>query len=198
MVINSVRVLRGLPHLQPCDQPPLFEEACNVAQAANPEQRQPHVGPAPRDSVTFHHVTWRTTGSAVADPAVIVEAMAWLAGGSDHVHEERSTSYHGAPLHLITATLRSKRTTVATLARLGAANLRTLLEERATRTDEQNVLHLRLDLHQLVAGRAVLATPSDVPTVKGQAKLALYPGQDADEEWRTSLEHALQAAEESA
>jgi len=198
MVFNSVRVLRGLPHLQACDQPPLFEEACNAEHAVNPEQRQPHVRPACRSTVPFHHVTWRTTGSAVADPAVIVEAMAWLAGGSDHVHEERSTSYHGAPLHLITATLRSKRTTVATLARLGAANLRTLIEERPTRTDDQNVLHLRLDLHQLVAGRAVLATPSDVPTVKGQAKLALYPGQDANEEWRASLKHALQAAEESA
>lgn len=161
-------------------------------------QRQPHVRPASRSTVPFHHVTWRTTGSAIADPAVIVEAMTWLAGGSDHVQEERSTSYHGAPLHLITATLRSKRTTAATLARLGAGNLRTLIEERASRTDDQNVLHLRLDLHQLVAGRAVLATPGDVPTVKGQAKLALYPGQDADEEWTASLEHALKTAEETA
>ncbi len=64
------------------------------------------------------------------------------------------------------------------------------------RTDEHNVLHLRLDLHELVAGQAVLAKPSDVPTVKGQAKLALYPGQDPDEEWGKALEQALKAAEE--
>jgi len=196
MVINSVRVLRGLPHLQACDQPPLFEEACTELKFGDPVQRQPHVGCFPRRAVPFHHVTWRTTGSAVSDPAVIVEAMAWLAGGNDRVAEERSTSYHGSPLWLVTATLRSKRTTVATLARLGADNLRTLMEERTLRTDEHNVLHLRLDLHELVAGQAVLAKPSDVPTVKGQAKLALYPGQDPEEEWEKALEQALKAAEE--
>jgi len=35
-----------------------------------------------------------------------------------------------------------------------------------------------------------------VPTVKGQAKLALYPGQDPEEEWEKALEQALKAAEE--
>ena len=69
-----------------------------------------------------------------------------------------------------------------------------LTSELASRLDEDNVIHIRLDLNDLLAGRKVtLTVPGDRPTVKGKAKLEVYPGDIAMDVAISTIEKAKNA-----
>ncbi|MCH1541070.1 MAG: hypothetical protein L7S56_06545 [Candidatus Poseidonia sp.] len=135
----------------------------------------------------LHHITWRATVSAVANEAMTAEMMAWLIGDSDDVNMERTSSYHGSPIHIVTATTHRKSPAFQSLSRLGTATLKQLAEEMEQRLDENNTLHIRLDLDSCLNGDIRLADESSRATVKGQTKIEVYPGQSLHEECRILL-----------
>jgi RNA binding exosome subunit len=69
-----------------------------------------------------------------------------------------------------------------------------LENELDSRMDENNVIHIRLDLLDLLAGKVSLTTPGGRPTLKGRTKLQVYPGDDARE---IAIETLGKAREES-
>jgi hypothetical protein len=60
--------------------------------------------------------------------------------------------------------------------------------------DENNVIHVRLDLLDLLAGRVKLTVPGKRPTLKGRAKLEVYPGDIVSDVAIDTLEKAISDA----
>lgn len=145
----------------------------------------------------LHHITWRATGSAVSNTNAIADALAWLIGDQEEVEVDRSTSYHGPELTLITATTSNKRKAMHSFARLGKKNLQMLTSELDQRMDDENILHFRLSLSALINGDVELVSESGTGTVKGQAKFEIYAGRSPDEQRLATLHEAVEKAEGS-
>ena len=148
-------------------------------------------------SVGLHHITWRATGSAVSDVDVLIEALAWLIGDPEVVQTDKTSSYHGPEVILVSATTSNKRKAIRSFARLGRDNIQALLQDIERRTDDQNVLHFRLNLDDLIDGKVVLASDFGMATIKGQAKFEVYSGQSAEEQRLSTLNEALELAKEN-
>jgi len=125
-----------------------------------------------------HHVSWKSTASGLEDEYIHAAALSWLVGDDDAVEIERMNSYHGSAIHIVSAELKRRGQATKSLSRLGVEVLNQLKSELTSRMDDDNVIHIRLDLLELLAGRISLTVPGDRPTVKGRAKLEVYPGQD--------------------
>ena len=123
-------------------------------------------------------MSWKSTASGLEDEYIHAAALSWLVGNDDAVEIERMNSYHGSAIHIISAELKRRGQATKSLARLGEEVLSQLKNELTSRMDEDNVIHIRLDLLELIAGRISLTVPGDRPTVKGRAKLEVYPGDE--------------------
>ena len=145
--------------------------------------------------MSLHHITWRATVGAVEDETVVAEAIAWLVGDAELVEIERTTSYHGSDIHMVTGMCKKKRQSLASLARIGAENLQTLSQELEQRFDENNTLHFRLDFHSFINGEAVLASPGHAPTIKCHTKVEVYPGQNPNDECLKVIEQAIEQSQ---
>jgi len=125
-----------------------------------------------------HHVSWQSTASGLEDEYIHAAALAWLVGDEEAISIERMNSYHGSAVHLVTAEIKKRGKATKSLSRLGNNVLDLLKSELESRLDNDNVIHIRLDLIDLLAGKLTLTTPGDRPTVKGRAKLEVYPGNE--------------------
>jgi RNA binding exosome subunit len=94
----------------------------------------------------------------------------------------------------VTAVLERKGPATHSLSRLGAEVLSQIENELDSRMDEENVIHIRLDLLDLLAGKVSLTTPGERPTLKGRTKLQVYPGDDPNE---IAIETLTKAREDS-
>ena len=142
----------------------------------------------------IHHVSWQSTASGVEDEYIHAAALSWLVGDDEAVSIERMNSYHGSPIHLVTAEIKRRGKATKSLSRLGSEVLDLLASELSSRLDEDNVIHIRLDLNDLLAGKVTLTLPSDRPTVKGKAKLEVYPGDVAMDVAIATIENAINDA----
>jgi len=143
--------------------------------------------------MSLHHITWRATASGLADENVVADALAWLIGDEEAIEIERTTSYHGSELHMIEAKITRKGPALKALAMLGGVNLQTILDELEQRLDESNTIHFRLDFNALIDGVVQLAE-GDGPTVKGQTKVQVFPGQEGRSEAIAMLLAAIEIA----
>ena len=141
-----------------------------------------------------HHVSRQSTASGVEDEYIHAAALSWLVGDEDAVTIERMNSYHGSPVHLVTAELKRRGKATKSLSRLGCEVLESLKSELGSRLDDDNVIHIRLDLIDLIGGKLSLTVPGERPTVKGRAKLEVYPGDVAIDVAMSTLEDAKNAA----
>ena len=141
----------------------------------------------------IHHVSWQSTASGIENEYIHAAALSSLVGDDEAVSIERMNSYHGSPIHLVTAELNKKGKATKSLARLGKEVLESIKSEIGTRLDENNVLHIRLDLINLIAGKIELTIPGERPTVKGKAKLEVYPGNDSITVAISTLDDAINA-----
>ena len=141
----------------------------------------------------IHHVSWQSTASGIENEYIHAAALSSLVGDDEAVSIERMNSYHGSPIHLVTAELSKKGKATKSLARLGKEVLESIKSEIGKRLDENNVLHIRLDLINLIAGKIELTIPGERPTVKGKAKLEVYPGNDSITVAISTLDDAINA-----
>tara|TARA_B100000965_G_scaffold396318_2_gene411059 strand:- start:427 stop:876 length:450 start_codon:yes stop_codon:yes gene_type:complete len=141
-----------------------------------------------------HHVSWQSTASGVEDEYLHASALSWLVGDDDAVEVERMDSYHGSPIHIIRAELKRRGPATKSLSRLGVDVLESLEEELDSRMDENNVIHIRLDLLNLLAGKVELTKPGNRITIKGKAKLEVYPGDVPLEIAKATIAEAIEVA----
>lgn len=144
----------------------------------------------------LHHLTWRATASGLADETVVADALAWLIGDHEAVELERTTSYHGSELHMVEAKTTRKGQALRCLARLGTDALQTLHDEAEQRLDESNTLHFRIQFNALINGEINLAQTGE-ESVKGHAKVQVFPGQEGLSEVRSTIKAAMAIASES-
>ena len=140
-------------------------------------------------------MSWQSTASGVEDEYLHASALSWLVGDDDAVEVERMDSYHGSPIHIIRAELKRRGPATKSLSRLGVDVLQSLEDELDSRMDENNVIHIRLDLLNLLAGKVKLTKPGNRITIKGKAKLEVYPGDKVSEVAKDTLEKAISDAE---
>jgi len=189
--------LRGLPHLQVGHQHPLFESPSPThstrlikTELFNDSVRQPHDQEVCPPTVGLHHITWRATASGVANENIIADAVSWLVGDPENVEIEQTTSYHGSEVNIITGITKKKSESLMSLSRIGTKNIETLIQEIPKRFDQNNTLHFRIELNELIKGNIVLGQPGPKPTVKVHTKIEVYPGQNPEEECEKVLRSA--------
>ena len=137
-----------------------------------------------------HHISWLATASGLEDENILAQAMAWLIGDPESVRIEKTTSFHGSTVNLVTAELLRKGPATKSLARLGADAIDVILEDLELRIDNDNVLHIRLDVLELLAGRVEVYLPGSRASIKGRTKLQVYPGENPHQVAISTLEDA--------
>ncbi len=141
-----------------------------------------------------HHLTMRVTSSGLEDENLIAEAISFLIGDSDLVELEKSNSYHGSSIFLISAKTQKNKIALKTISRLGKKNLEELQSTIDQRLDENNTFHFRIGLDELIDGDLTLVKPNK-KSVKCQVKLEVYPGQSVAEETNSFLSEAVLLSE---
>ncbi len=142
----------------------------------------------------LHHLTWRVTSSGLEDEMVIAEAISVLIGKEDLVEIEKTTSHHGSNIFIINASTKQNKVALNSLSNLGKELLDELISSIEERLDENNTIHFRLDLDDLISGYVNLLI-GNKKSVKCRAKLEVYPGQSAVEEATKILSSAKEIAE---
>lgn len=146
--------------------------------------------------MAIHHLTWSATASALEDEEIIAQALDWLTGEGNGVEIEREKSYHGAIMHRISCNITKKSPAVNSIPRMGEVVLNQILDSIEQRLDDENTLHIRLDLNELIKARITLGDPKDSPTVKCRIKLQVWPGEECIDVARKLLEDAIISARE--
>ena len=137
--------------------------------------------------MAIHHINCRTTSSGIDNLATIVDAMAWLCGDEELLLIDRTTSYHGSEINLITSHISKNRDIKSFVDKLKQTDLLTISENLTDRIDDSNILHFRICLDSLISGEISL-TEADKKTVKCSIKIEVYPGQNAVEQITDVLE----------
>ncbi len=147
-------------------------------------------------ALPVHRVEWSVLASGVAEISVIADALGWLIGDEKLVEIEKTQSFHGPPMYILRADADKKSTARQSFPRLGADLMVELSESLSERIDEENWLHLRLELDELVCGRIVLADARDKSEcVKGRIKIEIYPNDNTEDVATRLLSEATKIAE---
>ena len=131
--------------------------------------------------MAIHHINCRTASSGIDNLATIVDAMTWLCGDEELLLIDRTTSYHGSEINLITSHISKNRDIKSFVDKLKQTDLLKISENLTDRIDDSNILHFRICLDSLISGEISL-TEADKKTVKCSIKIEVYPGQNAVEE----------------
>ena len=131
--------------------------------------------------MAIHHINCRTTSSGIDNLAAIVDAMTWLCGDEELLSVDKTTSYHGSEINLLTTHISKNRDIKSFVDKLKQADLLKISENLAERIDDSNNLHFRICLDSLISGEINLAE-ADEKTVKCLIKIEAYPGQNAIEQ----------------
>ena len=95
----------------------------------------------------------------------------------------------------MTAEINKRGKATRSLARLGKVALESLLLELDQRMDESNVIHIRLDLTDLLSQKITLVASGERRTVKGRAKLEVYPGSNPEDVARELIRTSIASAD---
>ena len=137
--------------------------------------------------MAIHHINCRTTSSGIDNLATIVDAMTWLCGDEELLSIDRTTSYHGSEINLISSHISKNRDIKSFVEKLKQTDLLKISENLTDRIDDSNILHFRICLDSLISGEISLAD-ADEKTVKCSIKIEAYPGQNAIEQIANVLE----------
>ena len=142
----------------------------------------------------FANLSIRLSASGLEDVDVLADALAWLIGDKKAIEIERSKSWHGSPIHLVTAYLHRKAAIKSALANLGPNLLKTLKMQLKQRMDERNALHFRLDKSSLASAQIAFSEVPGPDTVKVRLKFLAFPGQDVMDVAHQSIDGLIEMA----
>ena len=126
------------------------------------------------------HVNATATAHELQDIDLVTEALQWFTGTEWDV--DMTSSYHGPKVALLSTHVQKNKLVSEFVQRLGKDNSKLIQEQLGQRMDENNVIHARFDLENII-GQVVSLTPQDHngPVIKVRMKVAVYPGQNATE-----------------
>ena len=124
------------------------------------------------------HVHAAATAHELQDIDLVTQALEWLTETDWNV--DMTTSYHGPKVAMLSTQIKKNKQLELFTQKLEPHHA-TLLSELDSRLDENNVLHLRLNLESVLAQEIELTQSSEnAPVIKVRIKLAVYPGQDVE------------------
>ena len=126
----------------------------------------------------IHHIYCRATASGIDNLSSITDAMTWLCGNEDLIHIDRTTSYHGSEINLITVKLSKNKDIKLMVERLTKEDLSAIASNLDQRIDQDNTLHFRICLNSLIAQKINIIN-SEKRSVKCNIKIESYPGQNS-------------------
>lgn len=126
------------------------------------------------------HINATATAHELQDIDLVTEALQWFTGTEWDV--DMTSSYHGPKVALLRTHVQKNKLVSEFVQRLGKDNSKLIQEQLEQRMDENNVIHARFDLENII-GQVVSLTPQDHdgPVIKVRMKVAVYPGQNATE-----------------
>tara|TARA_B100000925_G_C21667860_1_gene328459 strand:- start:13 stop:429 length:417 start_codon:yes stop_codon:yes gene_type:complete len=126
----------------------------------------------------IHHISCRATASGVDNLSSITKAMTWLCGNEDLINVDRTTSYHGSEISLVTAKLSKNKDIKSIIERLTTEDLSVIAGNLEQRIDQDNTLHFRICLNSLI-GQKITVVNAEERSVKFNIKIESYPGQNS-------------------
>ena len=124
------------------------------------------------------HVHAAATAHELQDIDLVTQALEWLTETDWNV--DMTTSYHGPKVAMLSTQIKKNKQLESFTQKLEPHHA-TLLSELDSRLDENNVLHLRLNLESVLAQEIEMIQSSEnAPVIKVRIKLAVYPGQDVE------------------
>ena len=126
----------------------------------------------------IHHIYCRATASGIDNLSSITDAMTWLCGNEDLIHIDRTTSYHGSEINLITVKLSKNKDIKLMIERLTKEDLSAIASNLDQRIDQDNTLHFRICLNSLIKQKINIIN-SEKRSVKCNIKIESYPGQNS-------------------
>jgi RNA binding exosome subunit len=126
----------------------------------------------------IHHIYLRATASGIDNISSITDAMTWLCGNEDLIHIDRTTSYHGSEINLITVKLSKNKDIKSIIERLTKEDLSAITSNLEQRIDQDNTLHFRICLNSLI-GQKIIVVNAEERAVKCNIKIESYPGQNS-------------------
>ena len=127
--------------------------------------------------MAIHHINCRVTASGVDNLSVLTDAMSWLCGSADLLVIEKSTSYYGSEINLITLKIGKNQDIRAFFGKLIQGNYVDIRQSITKRIDSSNTLHFRLCVDALIA-KQIKFIDTKLKTIKCNVKIKVYPGQD--------------------
>ena len=126
----------------------------------------------------IHHIYCRATASGIDNLSSITDAITWLCGNGDLIHIDRTTSYHGSEINLVTAKLSKNKDIKSMIEKLTTEDLSDIASNLDKRIDQDNILHFRICLYSLI-GEKIKFVDTGERSVKCNIKIESYPGQDS-------------------
>ena len=131
--------------------------------------------------MAIHHISCRVTSSGVDSQAAITASMSWLSGGEIDLVFDKSTSYYGSVINIISFRLTTKKQMTNFVNRLPKEARLDLYNSIEQRIDDRKTIHFRLNLASLIGGQIIICSPAK-RSVKCEIKIAVYPGQNVLEQ----------------
>ena len=122
------------------------------------------------------HVHAAATAHELQDLDLVTQALEWLTETEWDV--SMTTSYHGPKVAMLSTQVKKNKQVESFIEKLQPLHT-TILSELDSRLDENNVIHLRLNLESVLGQKIELIQSSEnAPVIKVRIKLAVYPGQE--------------------
>ena len=124
------------------------------------------------------HVHAAATAHELQDIDLVTQALEWLTETVWSV--DMTTSYHGPRVAMLSTQIKKNKQIDSFVEKLQPHHA-TILSELDARLDENNVIHLRLNLESVIGQMVELISSTDSdPVIKIRIKLAVYPGQEVE------------------
>ena len=124
------------------------------------------------------HVHAAATAHELQDIDLVTQALEWLTETEWNV--DMTTSYHGPRVAMLSTQIKKNKQIESFIEKLQPHHA-TILSELDARLDENNVIHLRLNLESVIGQMVELISSTDSdPVIKIRIKLAVYPGQEVE------------------
>ena len=124
------------------------------------------------------HVHAAATAHELQDIDLVTQALEWLTQTEWNV--DMTTSYHGPRVAMLSTQIKKNKQIESFIEKLRPHHA-TILSELDARLDDNNVIHLRLNLESVIGQMVQLISSTDSdPVIKIRIKLAVYPGQEVE------------------
>ncbi len=135
--------------------------------------------------MTLHYLIFRAFCQATEDEKKVMSAIRFVSGAED-ITVTKSQGFHGNPILILEAMVKSKKLIDTVFQSLGRQQIRNLRDMLESRLDDDSNFFFRLDKQAAFEGKVVLITQDDVIAVKGKVKA--YPN-NRDNAMKTLIDY---------